>query len=184
MENKFLDKIADTFNTELPPAESMDEYLDKIIPVIRQWSEDLREENFYVGNHWIEIRDDESFHELVLHIFNAENEYLKSVDGALTVRTWRHQANKLFIGMDEDQEEGEVYELAFMDPEFFILKKHSNPKSLERRYFVLVKESIARKLEWREALELLFNKYKNNNSFYWTMAVIVLLIIAIFLALK
>ncbi len=180
MDNKFLDKIADSFNTELPPAESMDEYLDKIIPVIRRWSEDLREENFYVGNHWIEMRDDESFHEMVFHIFNEEQEYINSIDGEVSISEWRYMGNKLMIGGDE----GEIYELAFMDQDFFILKKLSNPKALSRRYFVLVKESIARKLEWREALELLFNKYKNNNSFYWTMAVIVLLIIAIIIVLS
>ncbi|GJM34306.1 MAG: hypothetical protein DHS20C18_33070 [Saprospiraceae bacterium] len=180
MENKLLDKIANSFNTDLPEADSMDEYLDKIIPVVRRWSEDLREENFYVGNHWIELRDDDSFHELVLHIFNPEQEYIKSVNGKMINGEWRHLGNKLLITHDE----GEVYELAFMDPEFFILKKHSNPNVMDRRYFVLVKESIARKLEWREALELLFNKYKNNNSFYLTLAVIVLLIIAIIMVLS
>ena len=55
---------------------------------------------------------------------------------------------------------------------------------MDRKYFVLVKESVARKVEWREALELLFNKYKNNNSFYITVAVIILLIVAIFMALS
>ncbi|MCB0650363.1 MAG: hypothetical protein KDC85_03740 [Saprospiraceae bacterium] len=182
MDNKIVDNIADAFNSDLPPADTMDEYLDKIIPQIRHHSEDLREEKFYVEKHWIEFRDDDDFHEITMHIFNPEGEYLRSIDGDYHAGEWRYLSNKLIFGFKES--EGEIYELAFLDGDFFILKKHGNPKAMERRYFVLVKEAVARKVEWRQALELLFNKYKNNNSFYITVAVIILLIIAIIFALS
>ncbi|KAA3621491.1 MAG: hypothetical protein DWQ02_27620 [Bacteroidetes bacterium] len=182
MDNKIVDNIADAFNSELPPAESMDEYLDKIIPQIRSNSEDLREEEYYVGKHWIEFRDADDFHEITMHIFNPEGEYIQSIDGNFKTGEWRFLENKLIFGFEGSK--GEIFELAFLDGEFFILKKHGNPKAMERRYFVLVKESVARKVEWREALEMMYNKYKNSSSFYITVAVIILLIVAIFVALS
>lgn len=191
MEGKVLDRIAQAFNPEKPEADTLDGYLDQILPLIKKWSEDLREEEFYVGKHWVEVRDDEKFHELRLHIFNSENEYLRSSDGSLFTGEWRYAGNKLMIGKkvienenEEDQgEAGKVYELAFMDDEFIIAKLLANPRLIrdsgESGYLVLVKESYGRKLEWRELAEMLFTKYQNNNSFYITVSIIILLIIAI-----
>ena len=182
MDNKIVDDIANTFNREFPSAETMDEYLDKIIPKIKHRSEDLRETNFYVAKHWIEMRDEDDFHEIVLHIFNPENEYMLSIDGDYIAGEWRFLGNKLIFGFKES--EGHIYELAFMDNQFLILRKHANPKSLERRYFVLVIEPIARKYEWREALELLFNKHQDNGSVYMIVLVALVLIILIFILLS
>lgn len=168
----------------MPQAASLDGYLDKIIPVVRPWSEDLREQQFYVGRHWIEVRDDEKFHELVLHIFNEGDEYLKSIDGDIEAGSWRVLGNKLVFGIGGAEE---VFELAFMDPEFFILKKHSSPKKIalmEQRYFVLVNEPIARKLEWRDIVELLFNKYRDNSSSYIYISIAVVLLVVLILILS
>ncbi|NUN99643.1 MAG: hypothetical protein HUU01_03395 [Saprospiraceae bacterium] len=191
METKLLDRITKSLNTEPPIANSLDEALDRIIPLIRPWSEDLRELGNYLGRHWIELRDDETFHELVLHIFNEEGEYLKSTDGELTLGRWRFMVNKLFVGprvavedSEIDEGTGQVFELAFLDREFFILRRYGNPRKFERRYFVLVIEPIARKVEWREAMDFLYNKYRNNNSFYITITFIVLLIVLIVLLLS
>ncbi len=189
MQTKLLDRITKSLNTEPPIANSMDEMLDRIIPLIRPWSEDLREEGYYVGRHWIEVRDDETFHELTMHIFNEENEYLKSVDGELSIGRWRYAVNKLMFGPGVDrsgaeEEAGHVFELAFMDREFFILRHYGNPRKFERRYFVLIIEPIARRVEWREAMDYLYNKYRNNNSFYITITFIVLFIVLIVLLLS
>ena len=74
----------------------------------------------------------------------------------------------------------ELFDLAFMDGQFFILDKHGDQRKLgQRKYFVMVWEPAGKHLEWRDVVELLFNKYRSNNSYYVTLAVIVLLIIAI-----
>ena len=185
MENKFLEKIAQQFNAELPHAESMDGYLDKLIPIVRPWGEDLREDNFYLNKPWMELRDEVTFHDAVLHFFNEGGEYLKSVNGDVTSGSWRYmpKANKLIL--EDGIGEGELYELAFMDGQFFVLKKHGNQTRLgHRKYFVMVHESIGRRMEWRDTMELLFNKYRNNNNFYLMVAVIIMLIIAIVLVLS
>jgi hypothetical protein len=189
LESKWLDIVANAFNSEVPHADAMDDLIDKMIPLIRPHSEDLREVQFYVGKHWVEVRDDENFHELILHIFNADEEYLLSDDGAVWFGKWRFLANKLIFGkLDPDEEDptGEAFELVFLDPEFFILKKLSNPLKFEnnRKYFVLAAEHLARKLEWFELMQYLFNKYRNNNNFLIVIVLVVLLIFAIVMALS
>lgn len=182
MDNKIVDDIANTFNRDLPSEETMDQYLAKIIPQIRNHSEDLREEKFYVGKSWIEIRDQDDFHEKVLHIFNPEGEYLISVDGNYVCGSWRPLGSKLILGLKDC--EGEIFELAFMDSQFLILKKHANPKTLERKYFVMLIEPLARKLEWKEAMDYLFSKYQDSNSSYVIILVIIVLIVLIFMVLS
>lgn len=180
LELKIIDQISSNFNAEFPHAETMDDYLDLIIPNVRSWGEDLREEQFYLNKPWMELRDDVNFHTAVLHFFNDGGEYLKSTDGDVSGGSWRYldSANKLMLN-------DELYDLAFMDNQFFILRKHGNQKRLgQRKYFVMMYEPIAARLEWREAMEYLFNQYRNNNSFYTTLAVIILLIIAIVLILS
>lgn len=189
MESKWLDKVANAFNSEVPHAESMDDLIDKMIPLIRPHSEDLRETQFYVGKHWVEVRDDEQFHELNFHLFNPEDEYIKSEDGQVYLNKWRFLANKLIFGkLDPDEEDptGEAFELVFLDPEFFILKKLNNPLKFtqNRKYFVLAAEHLARKLEWYELMQYLFNKYRNNNNFLIVIVLVVLLIFTIVMSLS
>lgn len=169
----------------MPTGENLDEYLDDIIKAIRPWGEDLREEKFYLNKAWKELRDDENFHTTVLHFFNDGGEYLKSVDGDISSGSWRFLTgpNKFMIG--EGSREGELYDLAFLDGEFFILKKHGDQQRLgQRKYFVMVKESVAKKLEWRDAVELMFTKYRNNNGFLMTIAAIILVIVFIIIILS
>ena len=159
----------------MPQAKDLDGYLDKVLAMIKQNSEDLKEEKFYVGNHLVEVRDDDDFHEIVLRIFNPEDEYLISTDGDLVCGTWRHIKNKIIFG--EKDCDGEIFESAFIDNEFMILKKLGNPKALDRKYLFLVKESIAKKMEWREAVEHLFNKHQNNGNFFILTSIVILIII-------
>ena len=184
MENKFLDKLTDSFGVELPIAQSMDDYLDEIIGAVRPWGEDLREEQFYLEKAWLELRDDENFHDTILHFFNDGGEYLKSVDGDVSGGSWRflHSANKFLLSHGKDEE---LYDLAFLDGQFFILRKHGNQVRMgQRKYFVMVTERSGKSLEWRDAMELLFNKYRNNNNFYLTIIAIICVIIAIILVLS
>ena len=162
----------------------MDRYLDAIIPDVRPWGEDLYEEHFYIGKPWLEIRDDENFHTSVLHFFNEGGEYLKSVDGDISSGSWRYMdgSNKFLIG--EGGRDGELYDLAFLDNQFFILNKHGDQERMgQRKYFVMVVEKVGKRLEWRDAMELLFTKYRNNNSFFMIIVAIILVIMAIFFIL-
>ncbi|MCB0552349.1 MAG: hypothetical protein KDD02_02270 [Phaeodactylibacter sp.] len=179
MDNKFLDKVASSLSVEMPHNETMDEYLDVILKAARPLSEDLREHKFYMNKPWLEFRDDEHFHDAVLHFFNEDHEYLRSINGDVEQGSWRYleSSNKMLISLGD---ESELYDLAFLDPEFFILSKHGDQQRLKKaKYFVMLFEPVGRRLEWRDAMEKLFNKYRNNNSFYLTLVVVVLLIIVL-----
>ena len=184
MENKVVDIIARALNVEMPHSDSMDGYLNQILPVVRPWGEDLREQNFYMEKAWMEMRDDVNFHEAVLHFFNDEGEYLRSIDGDVKKGSWRHleRSNKFLIELDDDVE---LFDLAFLDDQFFILDKHGDQQRLGKNKFtVFIFEPLAKKLEWRDAMEHLFNKYRNNNSSYVVLTLIVLVIIAIIFILS
>jgi hypothetical protein len=184
VDNKFLDKVSRSLSVEMPHNENMDEYLDTILKAVRALGEDLREQKFYVNKPWLEFRDDEHFHDAILHFFNEENEYLRSINGDVKEGTWRYlnTSNKLLITMGD---ESELFDLAFLDPEFFILSKHGDQQRFKKaKYFVMLFEPVGRRLEWRDAMEKLFNKYRNSNSFYITLAVIVLFIVLLVVLLS
>lgn len=176
---KSLDVLGQAFSSEMPHADSLTKYLDMLIPVVKPWGEDLRE-GVFLSRGWLEFSDDDNFHDVILHFFNKEGEYLRSVNGNVTAGSWRlmETPNKLLLEHDEN----ELFDLAFSDKNFFILKKHGDQARLgQPKYFVMVHEPLGRKLEWRDAMELLYNTYRSNNSFYFTLAAIVLVIIAIVL---
>ncbi len=179
-----MDKIADAFNVQSPEASDMDDYLDILIPMVRQFSEDLREDRFYLDKPWLEIRDDVGFHKAVLHFFHEDGEYLQSIDGDVSSGSWRYleKSNKLILDIDGKTE---LYDLKFLDDHFFILDKHGDQQKLGKaKYFVMVIEPIGRNLEWREAMEYLFNKYKNTSNFFIIVALVVLVTVAIFMILS
>lgn len=184
LKNKLNERLARALEIELPYAESLDEYLDTLIPIVRPWGEDLQESVFYEDTPWLELRDDDSFHETVLHFFNEGGEYLISVNGNVTGGSWRflEKSNKMLLVMGEEGMGGqaELYELAFLNRNFFILAKHGNQRRLGMpKYFVLINERIGRNLEWREAMELLYNTYRSNNNVYVILALIILFIVAL-----
>ena len=126
MENKLTETISRTFELPLPDAATMDQQLDQIIPKVRPWGEDLYEQQFYLETRWLEIRDDDEFHESVLHIFRDEGEYLISIDGNITPGIWKilSRSNTFIIEkvVGEAVITSELYDLAFLNKDFNLLK--------------------------------------------------------------
>lgn len=182
-EPKLLDLIGQAFRPELPELDDMEAYLDFILPKIRPLGEDLYEESHYVNKPWLEFQDNDAFTEIVLHFFNPEGEYLRSVNGDVSSGHWRYleSSNKMLI----DHKETQLFDLAYMDKNFFILRKHGEQSRLRRaKYFVMANEGVSKNLEWRDLMELLYESYRNNNRFYFMLTVIVLVIIAIIMVLS
>lgn len=180
MQGRLLDKIAKPFNVEMPERETLESALDNLLPIIQRHSEDIHEEEFYLNRHWIEMRDDETFHEVVLHVFQDGGQYVISTDGQMDYGEWQPLANKMVLNAGS---RGTLYTLGFLDEEFFILRRHGNPRKFPSKYLVLISEPLARRMEWNEAVEYLYDKYRNSNSFFMTVAVIVLLVIVLTLLL-
>jgi len=184
LQNKLLDRVAQSLNVERPEADSMDGYLKQILPVVRPLGEDLWEEEVYIGKPWLEVRDDVHFHKAILHFFHEGGEYLRSVDGNVSGGSWRilEPSNKMLI---EHGGGAELFDLAFLDQQFFILDKHGDQERLgQRRFTVFLIEPLGKKLVWRDAMELLFQKYHTNNTFFRNLSLIILVIITIILALS
>jgi len=179
LEVKLFDSISRSLNLELPYCETMDDYLDQIIPLVKPWGEDLYETENYMNKRWLEIRDDEHFHESVLHMFREENEYMVSIDGNISTGTWEKMDNSNTLIM-EFGAKNELYDLAFMNADFFILKKHGDQRRKgQNKYFILGKESLVKNLEWRDVMELLFNRYRNNSQFIIIVTIIVVIAVII-----
>jgi len=179
VENKITENISRTFELPLPDAATMDQQLDQIIPKIRPWGEDLYEQQFYLDTRWLEIRDDDEFHESVLHIFREEEEYLISIDGNITQGVWKILSKSNTFIIEKTAVTSELYDLAFLNKDFFILKKHGDQRRKGgKKYFVLAREGAVRGLEWRDVMELLFNQYRNNSTYMTALIALVVVVLA------
>jgi hypothetical protein len=208
--NNPLEQLENTFSVEIPAKNTLDEYLDWIIPRIRQHGEDLSEQKFYVtkgGKPWLEVRDDPGFQESVLHFFNEGGEYLQSVDGNVSRGRWRllDRTNKIIIELGgggggkkkgkggDDNGEGsdggggggggqpfrsELYELAFLNPRFMILKKHGDQQRKGRKkYMALGFEGYVRGRTWLDYVKLLHDEYYSHwGAFQWFLLLAIIVI--------
>lgn len=177
----FIDNILpNNEEPELPVYDSLEEALDAILPKIRPWSEDLSEEDFFVGKPWMEIRDDDNFHSAILYFFNPGGEYMFTIDGNVRGNSWRMMedgSNRIIL---PDGKGNVLFDLAYLDNDFFILKRHGY--NHDKKYFVLGSESVVKKLQWNDVVDLLASKYQETSSSYVGLVVaIVVVVIAIFI---
>lgn len=164
----------------------MDKHLEFILPKVIPYGEDLREKNFWQDKRWKEVRDEEGFHEAILHIFAQNGEYLLSLDGNLMKGNWRQLGgeNALIVEMGG---KSELFDLRFLNNEFMVLTKHGDQvrKGL-RRFFLLAHEPITRgrngDLDWRNIMEKLFNVWRENSLSIWAWIFFLLLLGAILYA--
>ena len=174
-----LSKITRSFSVELPESDSMDEYLDHILPLIRPWSEDLYEEEYYLNVRWKEVRDDENFHDSILHIFRPKGEYMYVKDGDITNGRWKTLPNSNTIILESDRK-SELYDMAFMNNDFFVLRKHGDQtRKGMRKYFVMGREEYISRWDWREMMEVMFGLFQNNSNVIIYVAVLVVIVAGI-----
>ena len=104
---------------------NIDEHLDFIVPKVIPFGEDLAEDKFWVGKRWVEVRDDEGFHESILHLFNEGGEYMLSLDGNIVRGTWKKlgQYNTLILELSG---RSELFDLRFLSADFMVLTKHGD----------------------------------------------------------
>ncbi|MEM9888966.1 MAG: hypothetical protein AAF849_23940 [Bacteroidota bacterium] len=180
---KIFDSISSFRQEEgLPQFDSLSQYIEYIVPSIRPFGEDLYETENYVGASWLEFSDDETdeaYKKTVVHYFNEGREYMRSVNGDITRGSWELKEGENRIVLDTRQRGTELYDLTFLHPYFFILRKHGT-----REYFVLGREQKTRSLTWREYAEALDQVYENNNTVLIIVTVLVFMIVALFFLLR
>jgi hypothetical protein len=186
MEGRFLDNLTNAFELDLPSnLETLEQFIEYIVPKVQPWSEDLREEKFYVGKRWKEIRDTDTYHETVLHMFMPGGLYMVVIDGDISKGVWQYMAeNNTFI-LDYGGK-SQLFDLTFLNDDFFILQKHGDQiRKGKQKYFVYGAEGMLnkKKLDWRAAMEELYNIYRNNSKFS-TWVMLILLVLVAFVVLQ
>lgn len=173
--------ISRVFSPPLPKElGSFDDHLDFILPKVMPYGEDLREEHFWLSKRWQEIREDEGFHEALLHIFNPGGEYMLSVDGNIIKGGWRRlaQDNSLIIDMGGRTE---LFDVIYLNGDFLIMSKHGDQaRKGQRKYFMLVRENAIRSRDgmpdWRNMMEALFNVWRENSLSLWAWFIFIVII--------
>jgi hypothetical protein len=171
--NKILDDIAALFNVDLPEFAKLDEYLDYIIPHIRPWGEDLSEKQYFLNKPWVHVRDDMMSQEAVTYIFRESGECTIIINGNMSAKSW-----KPFDGGNRFTWDKELYELAYLNSDFFIIKKHGKHSP---KYFMMVRESLSR-MDWRDLMDYMYTRYRKSQEVYMIglVAAVVMAVLILF----
>jgi hypothetical protein len=193
MAGGILNWFAKSMSTELPEHDTMDDYIDYLLDFVRPYSEDLSEKEFFLEKRWLEISDRDDDTNIVMHVFKPEFSpsgmgggemgYMRVVNGNVSMGNWStiSDTNTMLL-----REGGhfELFDMAFMNGDFIILKKHRNQHTpiLGSKYLVFAREEMVKSddsvMPWLDILEILFNVYRQNN--FYIVVVGLLIIIAIF----
>ena len=180
MYSRILDKFSGVFELDLPKTlESLDDYVEFIVPKIQPWTEDLSSADTYIGRRWLEIRDTDTYHEKVLHIFNAGGEYLISIDGDITKGTWKilNGSNALILDYGG---KSQLFDLEFLNDDFFILGKNGDQsRKGKAQYSVYADEEMVenKNLDWRNVMEELYNIYRSSSTFSLMLVVLFVILL-------
>jgi len=162
-----------------PDCETLDDFLDAILPTIADQGEVFEPDKF-TDIRWMEIRDQDDFQDAVLHIFcKNHHEYLISIEGNILKGIWR----MLPVGTTLILEVGgrhELYDCRFCQSDFLILQKHGDQSRRgQSKYFLLGREEVVRDSDWKDAINVLYSRYSGNTSFMIVIAVIILILVII-----
>jgi hypothetical protein len=157
-------KLFSTETDDLPRFPSLDQGISYLMRHLRGHSERLGEYDFYVGQRWREVRDDLNFQEKLLHVFKPDGTYLRILEGDIASGSWEHTLGGLVLNFHGKHE---LYELVFLNDEFFILTKYGDHKTkgAGKTYWMLAKEPLVNRYEWPELLSLMYEIYKVNTNY-------------------
>jgi len=178
-----LAHIEDLSTDPILPDDRFHEELTALVGQIHPFSEDLYEKEYFLEKKWQQVSDRDP--STRLHIFREGGEYLESIDGNVLMGNWSILVNSNTMIFEKaglgGSSEKRLYELAFLNEDFFILKKHGNRKGFENQFLVLGREPIVNGLHWEETLDLIGTRYKNNQKLIRTIVLAIALIILYFI---
>ncbi|NJC26277.1 hypothetical protein [Neolewinella antarctica] len=178
MDDRLLDKIAEPFNLKLPEYTSMHEMIEEILPAVRSFSEPelAAEDSPLYENNWVRMTDNPGDTIVQLHRFNRGGEIQIANDGAMDSLSHQIVSPKRIIIGQSLYRDSFLYELAFLDNDFLILKRHGNEANFTNKYLFYAVEHIGSRLTWDEALEKIVAKYRDNSMPWWLILVVLLLV--------
>ena len=186
MEDRLLDKIAEPFNLQLPEYATLEEMIDAVLPAVTQFSEtNLLEENspLYTVS-WVKMTDKPGATAVEMYRFQGyeRGEIRVVTDGLVSAMAYEveESGNRIIVGQSI-MRDSFLYELAFLDADFLILRRHGNVANMTHRYLFFCREAIGTRLVWNEALERLVDKYRNSQFPLLAVGLVVAAIIAVLL---
>ena len=186
MEDRLLDKIAEPFNLQLPEYATLEAMIDGVLPAVAQFSEAdlLAEDSPLYTVSWVKMSDRPGATEVELYNFQGymQGEIRVVVDGKVDARAYEveESGNRIIIGQSV-MRDSFLYELAFLDADFLILRRHGNAANIPERYLFFCREAIGTRLTWNEALERLVDKYRNSQFPLLAVGLVVAALIALML---
>ena len=177
MDDRLLDKLAEPFNLKLPEYTSMHEMIEEVLPAVRRFSEPAldADDSPLFRNNWVRMTDNVGDNVVHLHTFQSNGNIRVANDGELDSYVYELVNSKRIIIGESLHRGSFLYELAFMDNDFLILKRHGNDANFENKYLFYAVEHIGTRLTWDEALEKIVAKYRNSEM-PWGLVVVVLLV--------
>ncbi len=131
--------IEDLSTNPIVPDDRFHEELTSLVSQIHPFSEDLYEKEYFLEQKWLQISDRD--HHTRLHIFREGGDYLESIDGNILIGSWSILENSNTIILEKPRaghnSDKNLYELAFLNEDFFILKKHGNRNGYEHQFILL-----------------------------------------------
>ena len=186
MDDRLLDRIAEPFNANLPEYKTMEQMLNEILPAVKPFSEpSLTSSEKLLNVEWVKMTDKPGETQLILYRYRASGEIRISVDGdmdSLSYTILEDNPKRVVIGQNMYRD-SKLYNLAFLDNDFLILKRHGNQDNISAkdRYLMFCSEPIGTRLTWDEALEKLVVKYRNNAMPWgWIMLVLGVILALVF----
>ena len=196
------DSVYDLLGLELPEQESLDDYIEFILPKIYYLGRDLSDTTVYTDTPWLEIREDAEFHEHIVHIFKpfgspmeikAKSEddgpdYIRFINGIGSKGKWQYieEGNMLIIKhaavtpFNQGMSEFTSFHLKFLNSEFLILERSGRILKGEKKYMLMAREELAKFMEWRETIDLMYNPYRYNVVYISLFVILIVLFFIIF----
>ncbi len=163
-----LGTIFNSVSLDLPKFNTLDEGIDYVVPYVAMYGERLSDTKMYLDKRWLEVRDDVNFQENVLHVFKDGGVYMRILDGDIATGNWELNVGGFVLKFAGKHE---LFELVFLNDDYFILRKHGDQSAKgQRKYFFVVREGLARRKEWTDLLEILFQIYKGNSNYIAVVA--------------
>jgi len=173
-----LAHIEDLSTDTFQPEDNFHSELLSLVGDIHPFSEDLYEKEYFQEKKWLQVSDRDPHTRL--HIFRVNGEYLESIDGNVFVGKWSILENSNTIIFEKpgvgQMTEKRLYELAFLNEDFFILKKHGNRIGLEDQFLLLGREALVKNLDWQAVIDLIDTRYKNNKKLVRAIVLMIALV--------
>jgi len=175
MKELFIHPIAKVLNLKLEHSDTLDGYLDQVLPKIEYSSDSLYDTDGYTNIRWIDVNDSGK-PQVILRIFEHKisetedttatlqaSKYTHSVNGNVSYGQWTLLKGKALV-LEHDISK-ELYDLCFLNDHFMVLKKHGfRPNSNMSKYIFLGREELTDNLTWKQAADELYNVYRYNLS--------------------